>query len=135
MSEYIAKFITNLKMESTEHSDNGKWRIFSPLIYSSKVAKRLIVVPTGFITDLASVPRLPFIYLVTGGKANEASVIHDYLYVSKMVSRSMADAVFREAMAASGVSGWRRWMMWSGVRVGGGSAWDSHALPIDNITD
>jgi hypothetical protein len=35
--------------------------------------------------------------------------------------REKADAVFREAMQACNVAGWRRWPMWLGVRLFGGS--------------
>jgi hypothetical protein len=32
--------------------------------------------------------------------------------------------VLREASAVTGVPAWRRWLMWAGVRLGGGSHWD-----------
>ena len=42
--------------------------------------KDTITVPTGFFTDFASVPRMPFVFLLFGDVAHEAAVIHDYLY-------------------------------------------------------
>jgi hypothetical protein len=77
------------------------------------------------MTDLASVPRIPIAYLLAGGTSNEASVVHDFLYATRPVTRAIADAVLREASAVTGVPKWRRWLMWAGVRIGGGSHWES----------
>ena len=119
----MAKFQSRLKMEKDGITDNGKWKLTAPLIYSSDVAKETFVVPAGFRTDLASVPRLPIVFLLTGATSDEAAVVHDYLYGAGQVSRAMADAVLREASMVTKVPGWRRWMMWAAVRVFGGSHW------------
>jgi hypothetical protein len=105
-----------------EHTDEGEWRLLSPLVYRSDIAGQ-IEVPQGYVTDFASVPRLPMVYLLAGDTAHEAAVIHDWLYALGTVARSVADDVFREAAAASGVAWWRRWMLWLGVRVGGSAAY------------
>ena len=68
---------------------------------------------------------LPFAYLLTGGLAHGAAVVHDWLYTTHEVSRAVADAVFHEAALECGVSGWQAWLMWAGVRLGGGDAWDA----------
>ncbi|WNC88808.1 DUF1353 domain-containing protein [Paraburkholderia sp. FT54] len=96
------------------------WRLNEPVIYQSDVAGQTFTVPAGFVSDLASVPRWPVIYLLAGGTANEASVVHDWLYSTHAVPRAVADAVLREASAVTGVPAWRRWLMWMGVRIGGG---------------
>jgi hypothetical protein len=95
----------------------------APLVYESEVAGRIFVVPTGFETDLASVPRLPLAYMLFGGVGDAAAVVHDFLYSTQEVSREMADDVLEEAMRVSGVAGWRRYPMWFGVRLFGGSHW------------
>jgi len=120
----MSKFLTSLVMENATGMDDGKWRLTAPLIYDSDVAGKVIVVPTGFVTDLASVPRVPIAYMLAGGTSNEASVVHDYLYTSHIVDRETADAVLKEASAVTGVPAWRRWIMWAGVRIGGGSHWN-----------
>jgi hypothetical protein len=96
----------------------------APLVYQSDVAKMTFTVPAGFITDLASVPRVPIAYLLAGGTSNEASVVHDFIYSTHPVDRATADAVLKEASAVTGVPAWRRWIMWAGVRLGGGSHWN-----------
>jgi hypothetical protein len=85
----------------------------------------LVANPTGFLTDLASTPRIPIVYEVCGNVATKAAVVHDYLYTSGRESRAIADAVLREAAALAGVSWWQCWAMWAGVRVGGGSHYTS----------
>ena len=124
----MSKFLTSLVMENSTGMDDGKWRLTAPLIYDSDVAGKVIVVPTGFITDLASVPRVPIAYMLAGGTSNEASVVHDYLYTSHIVDRQTADAVLREASAVTGVPAWRRAIMWASVRAFGGSHWDEKPI-------
>jgi hypothetical protein len=122
----VSKFHTPLRAEKS----GGTWTILQPLIYESDVAQKVFIVPEGFTTDFASVPRLPLAFLLTGDSAHEAAVVHDYLYRERTVSRSQADAVFREAAGISGEPGWKSWLMWAGVRLGGWVAWnDQHATP------
>lgn len=118
----MSGFRTSLILENADGEDDGKWRVYAPLVYQSDVAGvGTVTVPAGFVTDLASVPRLPVVYWLTGGTSNEAAVVHDYLYSKGTVSRATADAVLREASKACGVPAWRRWLMWAGVRAFGGS--------------
>jgi len=120
----MSKFLNKLQLQVADNVDNGKWVLTAALVYQSDVARRTFIVPKGFQTDLASVPRLPVVFLLTGDTSDEAAAVHDYLYSSHEVTREMADQVLREASQATGVPGWRRWMMWAGVRVFGGSHWD-----------
>jgi hypothetical protein len=87
-----------------------------------------VTVPAGFETDFASVPRLPFVYLLTGGTARKAAVVHDFLYHKSGVSRDDADAVFLEAMEVSGVSEWRAKLMYAGVRAFGWQFYEELAI-------
>jgi hypothetical protein len=119
----MSMFLTKLCLEVADDADDGMWIVKEPLRYRSDVAERIIVVPAGFRTDLASVPRLPFIYLLMGNTSTAAAVIHDFLYSKHLVKRRVADAVLREASKAIGVPWWRRNLMWIGVRVFGGSHW------------
>lgn len=98
------------------------FQLLSPLVYYSDHLAREITVPAGFVTDFASVPRLPVAYLLAGGAADQAAVVHDYLYHHhEICSRGEADAVFDEAMGVTGQPWWRRKMMWAGVRLFGGT--------------
>ncbi|WP_462389432.1 DUF1353 domain-containing protein [Acidovorax sp. Q11] len=119
------KFTTALqleRLEDTSRDGRGTWRLLGRLGYSSDLIGQ-VDVPQGFVTDLASVPRLPVAYFLAGGLAHAAAVVHDWLYTTHQVERATADAVFREACQACGVSAWRAWVMWLGVRAGGASSW------------
>jgi uncharacterized caspase-like protein len=127
----MPKFLTTLRVERVEDTSRdgrGTWQLLNPFAYKSEVAETVFVVPQGFITDFASVPRIPVAFLLTGDCAQEAAVIHDWLYTSHEVDRATADAVFREAVAL-GNPGWRAWLMWAGVRVGGGGSWEAAGPP------
>jgi hypothetical protein len=121
----MAKFLTELVLKEADGLDDGEWILGSALVYQSDVADTVFVVPAGFKTDLASVPRIPIVYDLCGDTSSKAAALHDFLYSTHPVTREMADAVLREASAVTGVPGWRRWLMWAGVRVGGASHWKS----------
>ncbi len=114
-------------LNTTEIDD----RIFAvadhPFRYLSDLAERTFTVPVGFYTDFASVPRVvPLIYACLGDTAHEPAVVHDWLYYSAVTDRATADGVLLEAMKAWGMSRWRYYPIYWGVRVGGWSAWNEH---------
>lgn len=119
----VSGFLSQLQMAPASDRDDGFWILLSDLVYASDVANRIITVPKGFQTNLASVPRVPFIYELVGNTSSKAAVVHDWLYSSYEVPRVMADRILNEASAATGVPAWRRWVMWAGVRLGGGAYW------------
>ncbi len=115
----MSKFLTDLDIGLIGEST---WRLNSQLEYQSDLIGR-VVVPAGFKTDLASVPRVPLVYLSWGGRAHREAVIHDYLYrigSKPPVTRGMANKVFLEAMACRDKPFWVRWPMYLGVVIGGG---------------
>lgn len=140
----MGKFLTPLKVELIQHEKAGqkaKWRLIEPLIYQSNTVG-IVTVPCGFVTDFASVPRVPIAYLLTGGLAHAAAVVHDFLYTAPhrtgsgmTVTRAEADKVLLGAaidgMRIDGDGFWtaiknqmfylRAKIMWIGVRLGGGS--------------
>ena len=85
------------------------------------------VIPAGFITDGASVPRGLWNLFPPFGKYNKASLLHDYLYQFGTMTRAQADWCFLEAMKELGVGFLTRWAMYFGVRAGGWVAWDWYA--------
>lgn len=95
--------------------------LLAPLAFSSKLLDKLVIVPEGFVTDFASVPRAPLTYWLFGGIGDEAAVVHDFAYEKGIVPRDMADDLYLEALEACGVPAWRRRAMWAAVRVFGAS--------------
>ena len=82
-----------------------------------KESKEIILVPKGFITNFASVPRFFWSIIPPWGKYGKAAVIHDYLYYTKKYTRKRADEIFLEGMEVLGVSLWKRQVMYWAVRI------------------
>lgn len=99
------------------------WILLAPLMYLRKCG-RPIVVGEGFVTDLASIPRLFRVMLDVNGKHRKAAVLHDYLYSFQEFTRKQTDKIFLHAMESCGVIWWRRQAIYQGVRVGGWYRWN-----------
>lgn len=91
---------------------------------------RAIVVPRGFITDLASIPRPLRGVLNVNGRSRRAGVLHDYLYCSQPCTRAEADAIFRRALAAEGINLVGRNTYYGGVRAAGWIYWHKRAAGL-----
>ena len=95
----------------------------TPGTYQKQPA-RAIVVPTGFRTDFASIPRPLQGFLDAVNDVAPAAVVHDFLYTSLMFEdRAQADGIFYDALRSNGVGWIRARAMWLGVRLGGAGAW------------
>jgi hypothetical protein len=101
---------------------DGEFKLESPLVYVTRQGET-IVVPPGFITDLASIPRIFHPLIPVNGRHRSAAIVHDFLYVIQDRERGEADRIFLEAMEDSGVRWTQRRLMYSAVRVGGWTAW------------
>jgi len=124
----MSEFVTELGITLLDNSDG--WRLDRPLVYDSDLVGR-VTAPAGFRTDLASVPRVPIVYLMWGDRAHRESVIHDYLFridATPDVSWSKANRVFLEAMKCRGVAWWIRYPMYSGVMVGSIWCWKKNRV-------
>jgi Protein of unknown function (DUF1353) len=131
----IAKFNTPLLVEELSEATDTKgadWRLFADFSYDSALLQRTIIVPAGFVTDFASVPRIPLAYWLTGGMANKPATIHDWLYRSCIGPRSDDDAVLKEAMGVIGQPAWRCEAMYAGVRAFGGKFYCSGHNPAQS---
>jgi len=118
----MAKFTTPLQVEDITDT---VWRVISPLIYESDLLKCTVTVPIGFQTDLASVPRLPIIYMLWGARSHHEAVLHDYLYRINAVPEAtfdQANMVFEEAMKVRGKSIFIRKPMYWAVCAAGWSS-------------
>lgn len=85
-------------------------------------AETIIMVPKGFITDGASIPRLFWNILQPYGPYFPAALIHDYLYSKDnvyKVSREIADVIFLNGMKDCGVGFFQRTMIYRAVRMCG----------------
>lgn len=78
------------------------------------------VIPKNFLTDFASIPDLVKTALFTDKeKYSAASVIHDYVCRKKIFTRDVCDEIFYRANLMGGISKFKSYEMWIGVRSGG----------------
>ncbi len=113
-----------------EYIDGRNWKLTSNFDYLA--TDELIQIPSGFITDFASIPRLLWNLLPPTGDYGKAAVVHDWLYrhggrivhatapngeiTYRIYSRSACDGIFLQAMEDLGVGWFKRKIMWLAVR-------------------
>jgi len=106
-----------------------RYRLLVPLrvravINGTPISGIRVTVPAGFTTDMASIPRFFWRWFPPAGNHAAAAVVHDWLYRTRHgVSRFLADALFRDLMAAMHVPAWKRWCMWFALRLFGWRCW------------
>ena len=105
---------------TVRRSSDDLWEVLEPLVYRGR--RDTYVVPAGFRTDFASVPRVVVWLFPRSGRYTLAAVLHDWLVTVGLTTRVIdsrdADGVFRRVMAELHVPPLRRWLMWTGVRWG-----------------
>jgi hypothetical protein len=109
----------------TPLADGNTWVLLRPFGYDigSKGSDKVVDVETGFMTDFASIPRPFWAILPKWGKYSNAAVIHDWLYWSQELPRSVADAVMLEAMGVLRVPWYQKYPIYGAVRAFGRIAW------------
>jgi hypothetical protein len=85
-----------------------------------------VTVPTGFVTDFASIPRIFWSALRPDGEYAYAAVVHDYLYWTQTRPRDEADEILKLAMQDLKVSGGTITAIYEAVHVFGGGAWNEN---------
>ena len=128
----MSRFIAPHDRLDTQDVGDGTVRLLAPLHYESDLlGGRVVRIPTGFLSDLESVPRwLPLAYALFARTANRAGVVHDRLYQlhqieDVIVPRRLADAVYYEANALDAYGNPGRWIKWLGLRIGGRGSYAS----------
>lgn len=120
-----AAFLTPLRLEKAGPS---RWALIDPLLFRSMRYPGVFVVPAGFMSDLASVPRALWTVIPKVDRYDAAAVLHDAGYEGRMetlsgqrihTTKAVADALFREACLALGVGRARAALMYAAVRVWG----------------
>lgn len=122
-----AHFVGELELHPLP--DGRNWQLAHPFGFWTPRAG-LVPVPTGFKTDLASIPQLFWNILPPFGKYTEAAVIHDYLYRTHIGTRKVADQTLLAGMKVCHVPRWQRVVIYLAVRWFGGMAWRDDARHI-----
>jgi hypothetical protein len=120
MTDQDLGFPTMPPLIEVRQDGDDRWTTLQPLHYRAKTQS--FEVPKDSTTDFASVPR-PFAWFIPRyGRFTAAAILHDHLCSVEVpegtLTRADADGIFRQAMRLLGVPFLRRWIMWSGVRLG-----------------
>lgn len=123
-----SRFLSPLRVEELTPTSGRFWetsrfKLLEPLAAEVVGFNDTVVVPVGFVTDFASVPRLPLAYFLAGGVGDSAAVVHDWLYYVQMTTRREADRALYELLRARLVHMWRAYAMWLAVRLFGWTCW------------
>ncbi len=96
-----------------------------------------ITVKKGFDFDGASIPK--WLWSIYGSPLNGsyvvASLIHDGLYASQKVSKSVSDKIFLDIMKQSNVGYIKRTSMYLAVKLFGGKDWKEASECKDEYTN
>lgn len=80
-----------------------------------------VVVPKGYVTDLATTPEwIHWLYPPLNKHYIKSSIIHDYIYDFSDFSRVKCDWLFLKAMKCEGFDFVGRWNFYFSVRLFGG---------------
>jgi hypothetical protein len=85
-----------------------------------------VLVPKGFVTDLASIPRVFWSLLRPDGEYAYSAIIHDYMYWMQNTSRETSDQVFRLGMQDFDIDSATVLTIYEAVRLGGKAAWEEN---------
>ena len=123
----MGKFLTKLVTRRLGDGDN---QLTEELIYRYGGVE--IVVPIGFISDFASIPRIAWTLVgPPGGAYAESAVIHDYLLQYPMLgerklTRKDCDGIFLDGMKSQNIFWLKRKVMWASVRAGSWVSWNKY---------
>jgi hypothetical protein len=86
------------------------------------------------VSDLGSIPAMLW-WIISPWDIALESIFHDELYKSQIVRRYVADAALRSMMEERGKPPWVCFIVWAGVRMGGGRAWRRHTEELKVAAD
>lgn len=96
--EYVEPWRYDTPAMWSENDGTARWKVARRFDYHSSLLDQIVSVTPGFYTDLASVPTLPVMYSLFGGRYARPAVVHDYLCRQGYVRRETCDKIFLEAM-------------------------------------
>lgn len=134
----MASFTTPLELR---YIDGRTWEVRSPFEYHLGClgSTERVLIPVGFVTDFASIPRVFWNIIPPIGLYGKAAVVHDWLYQrrvvtilwpdpataigSRLCTKLEADQALLEGMQVLGVGWVTRQIIYRGVRWGGDPTW------------
>jgi len=131
----MSSFNRSLDVRKVKSPTGRLWMVLRDFTYhvGSLQSDDTIVVPQGFLTDFASVPRFFWRIIPPDGEYTQAAVLHDFLYSIQDRERKASDKIFLEAMSVLEVPKWKRGVMYRAVRYFGWLAWKNKLKGTINV--
>lgn len=109
--------------------DGTQWIVWQDIEFLAELNDKTtvsIVVPRGFVTDLASTPREVWSIYPPFGKYLSASILHDYLYWRQVCDPVEADQLIYQAMRDAGADQATQSRFYAVLRKVGATAWSEN---------
>lgn len=125
-SATACNLIKHYKVNFSAHSCIKPYKSYNYLtchVIPVSIGDKKISIPQDFKTDLASIPRWLWPLVAPAhSKLMSASILHDYLYTDpEGFNRKEIDGIFYNVLVNSGVDKTHAYLMYSAVRLFGGS--------------
>jgi hypothetical protein len=78
-----------------------------------------VVVPRGFVSNGANIPRVLWVFMTPAGELFEASIVHDYMYDNAIKTKKDADRIFKETALYYGVPKFKAHIAYLAVKLFG----------------
>lgn len=122
------------RLEMAAFGDGEHWYLLEPFVYYADPRLEPVVVPKGFVTDMASVPSVLESIVPRWGPHGPAAVVHDFLYWEQRCTQRQADALMLRAMRQMGTGTDVISAVANALDYGGPSAWQSNSeLRVDGF--
>jgi AraC-like DNA-binding protein len=108
-------------------SDGRTWIVKQPMVYRIGVSRDSVVIPAGFVTDMASIPPVLQSIIQQNGPYQLPAIVHDYLYWRQTCTRQQSDRILLLGMTEHHVGKLHRTAIYDAVRAAGQFAWDANA--------
>jgi hypothetical protein len=109
---------------------DGIWFLTKPIGWkpdgSANERFKPLEVPTGFVTDFASIPRVFWSLLPPDGEYTYPAILHDYLYWIQERTREESDEILKLSMQEFGIRSSIVTAIYNAVRIGGGASWSEN---------
>lgn len=138
---WMQRWISDWNSPSSRHPDGalylGRFADKNPIYFLSQTIGwkpnpgqeryEEVMAPVGFVTDLASIPRIFWSLLRPDGNYAYAAIVHDYLYWTQTRSREDSDMILKLGMQDFNVKRSVIATIYEAVRAGGGGSWTENA--------
>lgn len=94
-----------------------------------------LIIPKGFKTDFASVPRLFWNIISPTELGDIGPIKHDWTYRTGYGTRLEADNIFLDDMKADGIAYWKRYSAYWAVRSAGWASWKKNKIEIVEVEE